>query len=58
MKVENNNKEINGFETMVRPLIRYLARNFHPHTTIIITSTGAELVEGIKALNTDEYIKD
>jgi hypothetical protein len=31
------------------PIMEYMARNFHPHTTLIITSTTAELVEGICA---------
>jgi len=28
-------------------LIKYLAENYHPHVTSIVTSTGIELFEGI-----------
>ena len=29
------------------PLIKYLAENYHPHVTTIVTSTSVELLEGI-----------
>lgn len=49
---------MNNFEDAVKPAIKWLNENMHPHATIIITPTGAELVEGIKAFNTTEFIKD
>lgn len=46
------------FEDAVQPLMRYLAARHRPHTTVIVTSTDAELVEGIKSIRTTEYLKD
>lgn len=34
--------------TAARPLIKLLAMQHHPHTKCIVTSTGAEMVEGVK----------
>lgn len=46
------------FEDAVEPLMKWLCENQHPHTTIIVTSNRAELVEGLKCHNTDEFIVD
>ena len=46
------------FEEVVKEIMKWLAENQHPHTTIIVTSTSAELVEGIKSVRTLEFIKD
>lgn len=35
------------FESLVRPLMKYLSENYNPHVQVIITQTNAELVEGI-----------
>lgn len=54
-----NTRKPKAFNEAVRPLIKWLAENHHPHTTIILTSTGAELVEGLE--NTGQildYIPD
>ncbi|TAI99817.1 hypothetical protein [Pectobacterium versatile] len=48
----------NDFEATIRPVIKYLAENHHPHTHIVVTSTDAELSEGVQAVSTDEYLKD
>ena len=37
---------VTEFEGVVRPVIRYLCENHHPHVTVIITPTNAELLEG------------
>jgi hypothetical protein len=50
--------QLESFNEAVRPAIKWLAENVHPHTAITITSTGAELFEGITTFNTDEYLKD
>lgn len=47
-----------AFERAVKPVMKYLAENHHPHTKIIIDSNIAELVEGIKTVVTDEFIVD
>ena len=46
------------FKTAVRPLMKYLAENHHPHTNVIVESNRAEMVEGVKCCNTDEYLVD
>lgn len=36
-----------AFTKAAMPLIKYLAENRHPHCTAVVTSTGAELMEGL-----------
>lgn len=36
-----------ALEEAAKPLMVYLANNYHPHVTCIVTSTCAELMEGI-----------
>lgn len=48
-----------SFDEAVRPLIKWLNGNGHPHMTIIVTPTGAELVEGVMATGKVlDYLKD
>lgn len=48
-----------AFEKAARPLIKWLAENVHPHHTVIVTPTGAELLEGALATGQIlDYIKD
>lgn len=56
----NTLKEIEPktFEEASRPLMKWMAENCHPHTTSIIGSTTAELLESTKCFNTDEYLVD
>lgn len=37
----------------VKLMIKYLAENHHPHTTVIITSDSAELLEGKMCVKKD-----
>lgn len=46
------------FEDLVRPVIKFLNERGHPHMTVVITQTDAELLEGIKKVSTKDYIKD
>lgn len=47
------------FEKAAAPLIKYLCENHHPHVTIIVTPTGAELLEGkISTGEITEHLKD
>ena len=43
---KQNKQIVDDFTEIVKPLIKYMAENYHPHTTLIITSTNAELLEG------------
>ena len=48
-----------GFEEIARELMKYLAQNHNPHVTAIITSTNAELLEGLKSTGkVMDYIPD
>lgn len=41
------------------PLIKYLCENHHPHVSVIVTPTGAQLLEGLKSTGEIlDYIKD
>lgn len=46
-KMKVATKRQKDFSKAAMPLIKYLAQNHHPHCTVIATSTGAELVEGL-----------
>ena len=46
------------FEEAVKPLMKWLCENTHPHTTAIVTGNLAELVEGIESVKTNEFIID
>lgn len=59
--IEKNLAQTNNpttFEDACKPLMKYLAENYHPHCSVIITSTNAELLEGHKTFNTSEFVKD
>jgi ABC-type phosphate/phosphonate transport system substrate-binding protein len=46
------------FEDAVKPLMKWLCENTHPHTTAIVTGNLAELVEGVENVHTNEFIVD
>lgn len=56
-KVEIDTKKI-LFEETAKLMMKYLAENHNPHTTVIITSTDAELVEGKMCVKSEEFIVD
>lgn len=50
--------KLQTFEQAMRPAIKWLAENCHPHAKIIIENDSAELVDGQMVFTTEEYIKD
>jgi hypothetical protein len=46
------------FEEVARPLIDFINENYHPHVTVIVDSTHAEILEGISAFTTEDYLRD
>ena len=47
------------FEQLARAMMEFLCNNCHPHVTVIITPTGAELLEGVMSTGPIlDYIKD
>lgn len=58
-KVHGEELNENKFEELARPMVKYLCENYHPHVTVIITPTSAELLEGLKTINrVEDYIRD
>lgn len=41
-----------------KPLIKWLNENCHPHCKAVVTNRTIELMEGIAANLTDEYLRD
>ena len=58
MNNQGHEEQYKKFQELVKPLIKYLAEDFHPHTTLIITATSAEIVEGCMATQTEEFLVD
>ena len=61
VKISVHGEELNEgkFEELARPLIKYLCENYHPHVTVIITTTTAELLVGLKTIGSiDDYLRD
>lgn len=48
----------NAFLEACKPLMKYLCENHHPHVTVIIDGTRAQLVEGLKTAKCEDYIRD
>lgn len=47
------------FDDVVRPVIKWLNDNMHPHAKVIVHTTGAECLEGVKITKEIlEYVKD
>ena len=46
------------FETVARPVIKWLNDNCHPHVTVILTPGGVTLTEGVCFIPIDDYILD
>ena len=46
------------FEEVATPVIKWINENGHPHMTIIITTTHAELTEGLEAFENSEFVPD
>jgi len=46
------------FKEAVKPLMKYLAENHHPHVTAIVEGGRAGILEGSASIVTDEFIPD
>lgn len=58
LKLLRDGKSESPFESVAKPLMKWLCENKHPHTTAIVTGNVAELVEGVENIKTDEFIVD
>ena len=47
------------FTGACKPLMKYLSEKHHPHTTVIVTNTNAQLLEGVTTTGEiTEFLKD
>ena len=54
-----NKEQQAEFEVLVRPLIQWLNNNCHPHVSVTVTPTNAELHEGVCSTGVIfDYVKD
>jgi hypothetical protein len=53
-----SDRKVDKFRRHAEKLIKYLNDEHHPHTTIIITPTSAEILEGVAGFNTSEFVND
>ncbi|EUC95747.1 hypothetical protein [Providencia alcalifaciens] len=51
-------KNIEEFELIIKPVMKWLAENHNPHTKVIIESNSAELLQSEVAITSDEFIVD
>jgi protein involved in ribonucleotide reduction len=51
-------EQIEEFEKVTRPVIKWLNDNCHPHVGVVIDCGSAELHEGFCRITTEDYIKD
>lgn len=59
IRVHGEALDKNKFEELTKPILKYLCENYHPHVTVIITPTSAELLEGLKTIGyVDEFVRD
>lgn len=53
-----NDEQKKDFEVKAKDLMDWLCANGHPHMTIVITPTSAELLEGCIGIQTNEFVRD
>ena len=52
-----NEQERREFEAVTRPVIEWLNKNCHPHVSVVIEPTRAELLEGVCSYPTHDYVR-
>lgn len=54
-----NKDKVKEFEQLARPMMQYLCENHHPHVTVVVTPTNAELLEGkMSTGQIMDYVRD
>lgn len=51
-------QDVDSFAEASEPLIKWLAENVDPHHSVIVTATGAELLQGEKNHQTEKFLRD
>jgi hypothetical protein len=47
-----------NFEQAALTMIQYINENHHPHTTVLVTTDRAEVMQGVKSIITTTYVPD
>jgi hypothetical protein len=50
-------EQLEELKEVSQPLMKFLAKNFHPHVKVIVDSTDAEILEGSARVINDEFMK-
>lgn len=50
--------QMKSLHKAAEPLIKWLNENMHPHATVIVDQTSAELLESIAHVSNYEHVKD
>jgi hypothetical protein len=58
ISVHGIKKDKNALLEAAKPLMKYLCENYHPHVTVIVNGTSAQLVEELKLVTYNNYIQD
>ncbi|WP_291528264.1 hypothetical protein [Bacteroides sp. UBA939] len=57
--LEEKGKKMSKLRKAAEPLIKLINEEYHPHVTVIVTSTKIELLEGVASIqNTNDFILD
>ena len=56
MKITKEQEE--QLEVASKPLMKFLAENFHPHVKVIVESDRAELLEASASIKCEDYVVD
>jgi hypothetical protein len=51
-------EQVTAFGEAAKPLIKFMAENFHPHTHAVVDSDSASLHEASCRVKNTEFIKD
>jgi hypothetical protein len=55
---EKHFEKSDEFKKACKPLMKYLSENHHPHVKVIVDCNTAEMVEGMKFFESNEFILD
>ena len=50
-------EQVKEFESATKPLIKFLAENFHPHMLVVVDCESAQILESSACIKCDEFIK-
>lgn len=51
-------EQMKQFKKAARPMMKWLSENKNPHSSVTISTTHAELHDGVHRWNTGEFVKD